>query len=49
MKSLLKCLEMMNVQQEIYWIIYIIRNIINLLALIYQDRQLRLFLDKLTL
>ena len=49
MKNLLKCQEMLTIQHEIYLIICIIRNIITLLALIYQDKQIRVFLNKLIL
>ena len=49
MKNLLKCQEMLTIQNEIYSIICIIRNIITLLALIYQDKQIQIFLNKLIL
>ena len=38
MKNLSKCQELMTVQQEIYQIICIIKNITNPLAQIYQDQ-----------
>ena len=41
MKNLLKCQEMMTIQQEVYWIMCIIKIIINFLAFIYQDKQIR--------
>ena len=47
LRNVLKCQKMMAIQQEIYWIIYIIRNIINLLGLICQDNQIRVFLHEL--
>ena len=37
-KNLSKCQEMMTLQQEIYWTICIIENIINSLVEIYQDK-----------
>ena len=49
MKNLLKCQEMMTVQQETYYIICIIKIIIDLLAFIYQDKQIKIFLNKLIL
>ena len=39
MESLLKCQEIMILQHEIYEIICIIKIIINLLELIYQDKK----------
>ena len=38
-----------NLQQEIYYIIHIIKIIINSLAYIYHDRQIQPFLNKLAL
>ena len=40
MKNLLECQEIMTIQQEIYQIIFIIKNIINSLVQIYQDKQI---------
>ena len=39
MKNVSKCREVMTLQQEIYWIISNIKTIINLLALIYQEKK----------
>ena len=39
-KSLLNCQEMMNMQQEIYYIIWIIKNTINSLVLIYEGKKI---------
>ena len=39
MKKLSKCQEMMTIQHQIYQIFYTIKIIVNLLALIYQDKQ----------
>ena len=40
---------MMTIHQEIYYIFCIIKNIINLLLQIYQDKQIQVFLNKLIL
>ena len=48
MKSLLKCQEMMTIQQETYLIFYIIKIIINLVW-IYLGKQIRVFPKKLIL
>ena len=49
MKNLSKCQEIMTIGEEIYWIICIINIITNSLVWIYQDRQIRIFLNKLIL
>ena len=41
--------EKLVIQEEIYHIIYIFKKIINLLVLIYQGKQIQVFLKKLTL
>ena len=46
MKNLSKCQEVMTLQQEIYWIISNIKIIINLLALIYQEKRVQIILNK---
>ena len=38
MKNLSKCQEMMTIQQEIYWIICIIKHIISSLVLIFDKK-----------
>ena len=48
MKKLLKCHEIMIVQQKTYYIICTSIFIIKSLAYIYQDKQIRLFLKKFT-
>ena len=49
MENLLKCQEMMIMQQEIYWIVCIIKIFMNLFVEIYQDKKIRIFLKKLIL
>ena len=44
MKNLSRCQEMMPIQREVYYIICTIKIIINLLTLIYQDKQIGIFL-----
>ena len=44
MKNLSRCQEMMTIQREVYYIICTIKIIINLLTLIYQDKQIGIFL-----
>ena len=44
MKNLLKCQEVMITQQEIYQIICMIKNNINVLVQIYQGKQIQIFL-----
>ena len=46
MKNLSKFDEMMVIQQEIYWIICIIKSIINSLVQTYLDKQIRVFFSK---
>ena len=47
MKNLSKCQELMIIQQKIYKIFRVIKIIINLLVEIYQDKQIRIFFNKL--
>ena len=49
MENLLKCQEMMIMQQGIYWIVCIIKIFVNLFVEIYQDKKIRIFLKKLIL
>ena len=46
MNNSLKCQEMMSTQQESYQIIRIIKIIIDLLAMINQEKQILVFLNK---
>ena len=47
MKNLLICKDTMIIQQETYYIICIIKVIINVLAQIQQDKQMQLLLNKI--
>ena len=47
MKEFLKCHAMMTLQREMYWIFRIIKIMINLLRLIYQDTQIQVPSNKL--
>ena len=47
MKNLLKCQEVMTIRMKIYWIFCTIKICINLLAQVYQDKEIQLFLNKL--
>ena len=49
MKNFLKCQETMTIQQEVYLIFYTIKVNIKSLLLIYHDRQVHAFLNKLIL
>ena len=47
MKNFLICKDTMIIQQETYYIICIIKVIINVLAQIQQDKQMQLLLNKI--
>ena len=48
MKSLLTCQEMMTILQEIYYVICIIKIIINSLGQTYREKEIQIFLNKLS-
>ena len=49
MKNFLKCQEAMTILMKIYWIFCTIKIFINVLAQVYQDKEIQLFLNKLIL
>ena len=49
MKNLLKCQEIMTMQQETYYIICTIKIIMNAIVFICQDKQIQVFFHKLIL
>ena len=49
MKNFLKYQEVMTIQQKIYYNFCIIKNVINTLVKIYQDKKIQIFLKKLNL